>query len=77
MKNGQCPKCNSTNVFKSENGLSMGGHTTTLQIFTGPFNSSLPAGCESYVCADCGYFENYIVTKDRLEEVRKQWKKVQ
>ncbi len=74
MKSGRCPKCNSTDVFKRENGLSMGGHTTTLSIFGGSLG--MPAACESYVCTNCGYFENYIITRERLDDVRNKWSKV-
>ena len=74
MKKGTCPKCYSSNVFKSENGISLGGHTSTLSMFTG--SMSMPAACESYVCVDCGYFENYIITQERLHEVQMKWTKV-
>ena len=75
MKNGQCPKCKSSNVFKSKDGFSMGGHSVTLAIFSGSLGS-MPASCDSYVCTECGYFENYIISKDRLQEVQKNWTKV-
>ena len=74
MKNGLCPKCNSTNVFMKNNGIWLGGHTLPLTIFPGSIGSG--ANCESYVCVDCGYFENYVVTKELLEEIRQKWNKV-
>jgi predicted nucleic-acid-binding Zn-ribbon protein len=74
MKNGQCPKCNSSNIFKKENGLLMGGKTQTLAIFIGSFTQG--AACDCYICADCGYFESFIVSKDTLEQVRQAWTKV-
>ena len=32
MKNGQCPKCNSSNVFKHENGFLLGGQNVICQM---------------------------------------------
>ena len=74
MKSGQCPKCKSSNVFMSKNGLLMGGTRTTVQIITGSFSQG--AACDCYVCADCGYLENYIIDQERLNEVRQKWNKV-
>ena len=31
---------------------------------------------ESYVCTECGYFENYITDKAKLQEVQQKWAKV-
>jgi predicted nucleic-acid-binding Zn-ribbon protein len=74
MKSGQCPKCKSSNVFMNEGGLSLGGHSGAVMIFTDGVGT--PATCDNYVCADCGYFENYIVGEAGLKDVRTKWKKV-
>ena len=31
---------------------------------------------ESYVCTECGYFENYITDKAKLQGVQQKWAKV-
>lgn len=75
MKDGKCPKCNSSKVFKNTNGLVMGGHRNTLEIYTAG-GSSKGAACDNYICTNCGYFENYIVAADILNEVNEKWSKV-
>jgi len=57
MKSGTCPKCNSTNVLKKAKGVSFRSYP--IRVNTG---GMMIGGSEfdSYVCADCGYFENRI-----------------
>ena len=79
MKNGKCPKCNSSNVFKYEKGVRFGEHGggDSLTIFSGDVSHlTRYVAYESYVCVDCGYFENYISDKAPLEEIRKKWGRV-
>jgi len=73
MKNGTCPKCNSSNVFKKTKGVSFGSYP--IRVNTG---TMMVGGTEfdSYVCADCGYFENYILDPVKLQEVKNKWTKV-
>ena len=72
MKNGQCPKCNSSDVFNKERGVLYG---TGLVISTGGLG--LPSQeFESYVCTNCGYFENYIVDQAKLIQVKEKWTRV-
>jgi transposase-like protein len=78
MKNGKCPKCNSSNVFKNNKGIDWGSGWGWLEIWIGNSKerSNLQSDCDSYICTDCGYFENYIIEKDILQEVRTKWMKV-
>ena len=57
MKNGICPKCNSTNVYFKPYALDK----VTLDA----------RGVEyvNYVCTDCGYFETYITDKEALRKI--------
>jgi len=71
MKNGKCPKCNSSNVFKQVQGAMP---EQGFYVFTSALTS--PSKCDSYVCVDCGYFENYITDKAKLQQVQKNWTKV-
>ena len=73
MKNGQCPICNSSDVFKKTTGVWFGN--TGLTVNTGGLVTS-KTDFESYVCTNCGYFENYFVDKARLLEVQKKWTRV-
>jgi predicted nucleic-acid-binding Zn-ribbon protein len=71
MKNGKCPKCNSSNVFKQEGGA---GPEHGIYVYTSMLTS--PSKCDSYICVDCGYFENYIMDTAKLQEVQKKWTRV-
>ena len=77
MKNGKCPKCNSSNVFKNENGLYWGEHLW-VDVWFGTFRegSNEQSNCDVYICTDCGYFEHYLLDKDVLQKVRSQWTRV-
>jgi RNase P subunit RPR2 len=57
MKNGTCPKCNSTSVYFKPYALDK----VTLN----------GKGVEyaNYVCADCGYFETYITDANALKQI--------
>ena len=72
MKNGTCPKCNSSNVFKKIKGVFFG----VLNVNVNTRFSIMGSEFESYVCTDCGYFENYILDKPKLQQVQQKWTKV-
>ena len=74
MKNGQCPKCGSKEVYSGEN----------IPLKSGPFSSNaIPVGLTSmaaldnYVCAACGLVESYIADPAKLKEVAKRWDRVE
>jgi len=72
MHNGQCPKCNSSNVFLQRNGASFGSRKG-VYLFTSSMAGA--SDYDSYVCVNCGYFENYIVDTAKLQEIQKVWTK--
>ncbi len=72
MKNGTCPRCNSSNVFKKTKGAYFGNGMLTV----GSSFDIMGSEFESYVCTECGYFENYILDKPKLQEVQQKWTKV-
>lgn len=74
MKNGQCPKCGSKEVYSGSN----------IPLKSGPFSSNaIPVGLTSmaaldnYVCVACGLVESYIADASKLEDVAKRWDKVE
>ena len=73
MRNGLCPKCRSRNVYVKENGVKIGEYSG-VYVYTSMITKSSPL--ESYICADCGYFENFIADPAKLMEVTLTWTKV-
>lgn len=66
MKMTICPKCQSPNVFVGETGV---GWDLNLGILIG--DSPYPTeDWETYLCVDCGYFENYVTDQDQLEKIK-------
>lgn len=77
MKNGRCPRCNSTNIFCNSNGIDYGGDSYTIELWIGSSDDRLNRQSDfmSYVCVDCGHFENYILDRNILREIREKWNK--
>ncbi len=78
MKMTICPKCQSTNVFVSETGV---GWDPDLRVLMG--NTMIPTeDWETYLCTDCGYFENYLTDNDQLQKIKagrggEDWRKAE
>lgn len=73
MKNGQCPRCNSTEIHLARD----------LPLKGGPFGSnSIPisltsmAPLDNYVCGQCGLVESYVAQKEKLDEIIRKWPQV-
>ena len=70
MKNGTCPKCNSSNVYFKPYALDK----VTLDGKGGEYADN--------ICTDCGYFETCVTDKDALGKIPVRaeklgdWKKV-
>lgn len=66
MKMTTCPKCQSTNVFVCETGVgwdfNLGIRNDDIQYPTEDW--------ETYLCTDCGYFENYVTDNDQLKKIK-------
>ena len=72
MKSGKCPKCNSNNVFKKKNGVI----SESKHIYVRGLTTFTPRSDRiSYVCAVCGYYENYILDSDVLSKIPGKWDK--
>jgi ribosomal protein S27AE len=70
MKNGQCPKCGSWEVFSNTNRKFPALNTIT--IGSGNFGNRY-AYLDTYVCAHCGYVENYVVKQEDLNYIKGEW----
>ena len=79
MKNGQCPKCGSQEIYFSEKGGGIGGREQTLEVK----NSGSPYAYawQTFLCANCGYYENYLLDAQKIASIKANpkkegWKKV-
>lgn len=73
MKTGQCPKCESLEIYTAENGIYIPKLLGTF-IRTGPSNAG--STTQDYICANCGYIERFVIDNDKLKEITKTWKRV-
>lgn len=73
MKSGQCPKCSSRDVFSNTNRKFPALNTMT--IGSGNFGNRY-AFLDTYVCARCGYVENYVAKQEDLNYIKQEWTKV-
>jgi len=67
MKDGICPKCNSTEIYAGTNMAFKGGIVISFLRYI---------GVDYYVCAMCGYVESYLSDLYDLSEIKKKWSKV-
>ena len=79
MKNGQCPKCNSREVYASDNGAGIGDG---FSIHVRDGDGMKPTRqWQTFLCAACGYYENYLLDEARITRIvddpqQAGWKKV-
>ena len=71
MRNGKCHKCGSTTIFSQTNGV---GGRNGVAVSIGLSLESTEV--TSFVCATCGYFENYFTDQKQLSGVKQKWQKV-
>jgi predicted nucleic-acid-binding Zn-ribbon protein len=64
VKMTKCPKCSSINVFEQAGGVSWG----PLRVKLGFTRET--TDCVTYLCTDCGYFENYLTHLDWLAKIK-------
>lgn len=73
MRNGKCSKCNSPTVYQQTGGIYFDSRNA-FHVYTGAFDMTVPY--VSFICASCGYFENYVADANKLAEVAQKWQKV-
>ena len=63
----QCPRCNSQNMLYRTAGVGFHGQ---LMVGSGGAFSTGTLKWETYLCPDCGYFENYLTDPDHLSKIK-------
>ena len=67
MKNGQCPKCNSRDIYESREGGGI-GDGFSVRILNG--ESMEPTRkWQTLLCATCGYYENYFLDEAKIARI--------
>ena len=74
MRSGTCIKCLSPTVHMKPNGVQIGENMRGVYIVTSMF--SMPSPFVTFLCTNCGYFENYVNDPAKLAEVSKKWVKI-
>ena len=69
MKNGQCDKCGSNTVNTLANGIAPAGRREYIG-FGGVYSG---VDVQTFLCVNCGYYENYVTDTKRLAEVTQRW----
>ncbi len=81
MKEGVCPKCTSTEVYRGLStegeGLTAGTYNALVEVSAGQTQTTL--WVETYVCRACGYLEMHVANRDDLVVLAQAdgWEKVQ
>ncbi len=75
LKSGSCPKCNSGEVYTTQ-GLQKRGERMILAV-----SSMKYFFLDTYICTNCGYFEEYVDDKDlkdqsMINKIKETWRKV-
>jgi hypothetical protein len=74
MRDGKCRSCGSLTVFARQNGIEFGDTANGVLIYTSLWTT--PVQTESFLCASCGYFEHYVMDRQKLAEVAQTWTRV-
>lgn len=73
MKKGQCPKCESREVYSGKDiSMKRGAYGSNSVPIT--FMAGAPK--DNYVCLNCGYVESYITREKDFEKIKKKWPQV-
>jgi predicted nucleic-acid-binding Zn-ribbon protein len=72
MEHGQCPKCDSSEVYERRGGMTS-SHGIIIHLGLFKFLE-----IRTYVCTNCGYIENYTADKSYLPDIAQssKWNRV-
>jgi hypothetical protein len=69
MKNGICPKCHSTQIYRGASiegqGLTAGTYNSLIELNAGKTQATL--WIDTFICGACGYMEMHVANRDDLE----------
>lgn len=71
MKSGKCPKCGSNNVRRGP--APSGWNDASLAVPMGSVFGK-KALVQAYVCAACGYVEQYVHREKDLAKIEEKWR---
>jgi hypothetical protein len=80
MKNGQCPKCDSREIYASADGGGIGDGFNLL-VLTQEESMTSTRQWQTFLCVSCGYYENYLLDEDKIARIiddpqKAGWKKL-
>ncbi len=80
MKDGHCPKCNSSEVYRGTQSPVQAGDSL-VHLVAYARNTGFNLLLDAYVCANCGYVELYVAEGSKvnlgvLSQDHKTWQKV-
>ena len=70
MKNGTCSKCKSNNVVMSASEYGGVGPGLQMMVMGEGNGMSSTKLWQTYLCLDCGYFENYVTDRKLLDRIK-------
>ena len=73
MRNGNCPKCGSTEVYDGSR-VAEGQLSVPRSV---PLKGISRAALTDLVCGKCGYIESYIADADTLADIARRWPRVE
>lgn len=76
MKSGTCPKCKGKNIYANRNESDKRlyyGDRMNIQV---PKFGLKALGTEIFICADCRYFEEYVLEDQDILRALRKWKKI-
>ena len=79
MKNGQCPKCNSREIYTSADGGI--GDGFNILVLTEQESMTSTRKWQTFLCTACGSYENYLLDQDKIARIvddpqKAGWKKL-
>jgi predicted nucleic-acid-binding Zn-ribbon protein len=67
MKSGQCPKCNSREVYASLDGGGIGDGFSLHVLESGSMAPTRK--WQTFLCVSCGYYENYLLDEVKIAHI--------
>jgi len=68
MRNGECPRCGSHDIFASKNKPGIAAESIGWNMLTSKGATWEDSG-QTLLCAGCGYWESYVTNKAYISEI--------